>query len=93
MNTLACYFKRSEIFQIFPVHATSTKYVNSIVDERCSMTLPRRRDKPNALQLRPLPSIQFEGPCVIVMMRAISSTETAALLTSLPHSTENGGRT
>jgi hypothetical protein len=93
MNTLTCYFKCSEIIQIIPLHVTSTEDIDNILDEHCSMTVPRRRDKSNALQFQPLPSTEFEDPCIIVTILAVSSTETTTLLTYPRRSIENGART
>ena len=70
-------FERCQVTQIFTVDAPATENVNDIVNEGSRVTLSWRWYEPNALQFRPFSGGEIVRPCIVIVVLAISASETS----------------
>jgi hypothetical protein len=64
-----------QIVKVLSVYTPPAKYVDDVVDHSGCVTFSRGGNKTDTLELSPHPCISIIGPCIIVMVLTIRSSE------------------
>ena len=68
-------FKGTKVTQVLPIHTSTTEYVNDIIHQSCSVTLSRRWNEPDTIQLQPHLRCSIEDLGIIVVVLTVSAAE------------------
>jgi len=66
-----------KVTQVFAIDTSATKDIDHIIYDSSSMTFPWRGDMTYTLQLSPFPTLEIEGPNIIIMILSVCTTKSS----------------